>query len=97
MAQYLVSYELMTRGKLYDDLLGALRGFGGRRVLWSQWFVESPLDADHLCRYFAQYLHPHDRLVVVALGSDRAGRNALQPLSQSGVADAPAAASNTDS
>ncbi len=80
MAEYLVSYELMTRGKGYEELLAALRGFGGRRILWAQWLIDSPLPADRLCRYFSQYLSPNDRLIVMAVGDDRASRNALRPI-----------------
>ena len=41
MALYLISYDLLTPGKNYDPLIDALTQQGAKRVLLSQWTLNT--------------------------------------------------------
>ena len=41
MALYLISYDLLKPGKNYDPLLDALTQQGAKRVLLSQWILNT--------------------------------------------------------
>ena len=68
MAVHLISYDLMTPGKNYDVLIGAIRALGPwARPLKSQWLVVSQATQTVLRDHLKQYIDANDRLLIVTV------------------------------
>jgi hypothetical protein len=64
MNRYLVSYDLLTPGKRYHELVDALTRLGATRVLLSEWVVRSNSDSKGLRDYLRKFVDTNDRLLV---------------------------------
>jgi hypothetical protein len=68
--RYSLSYDLITPGKDYEKLWNALKEFGAKRLLESQWgFRRVNTTAAGLRDYFKQFIDSNDRLVVLSVDS----------------------------
>jgi len=67
MPKYLITYDLMKPGQVYEGLFPALQKLGARQVLLSTWVMESPLSPSEIRNLLTSCLDPHDRLVVCLL------------------------------
>ena len=77
--KYLVSFDLMTPGKNYENLTKALSDLGGKRVLYSQWILPRlNTTAAALRDHVRQFMDANDRVFVNTLdGTGWAGINLL--------------------
>lgn len=63
MAVHMISYDLMTPGKNYDALIGAIQAIGPwAHPLKSQWLVVSSTTQTVLQDHLSQYIDANDRL-----------------------------------
>ena len=67
MPKYLISYDLMKSGQLYEGLLPALRRLRAKQVLHSTWAIQSSLSAAEIRDSLRPHLDVHDRLAVIHL------------------------------
>jgi hypothetical protein len=67
MPRYLIAYDLMKPGQVYDDLIPALQRLGAKQVLLSMWVIESSLSPSEVRDYLKPYLDTNDRLAVSLL------------------------------
>lgn len=82
--RYLVSYDLNTPGKDYDELTDALQRLKAKRVLYSQWALRrNNTSAKGLRDHFWSYMDSNDRILVVQLdGRGWAARNLMTKISK---------------
>lgn len=71
MPSYLVTYDLIKR-KNYPELLSELQKFDYWHCLGSVWIVQWTGTAEQLARHLYQHIDGDDKLLVAAIGSDRA-------------------------
>jgi hypothetical protein len=64
MPRYLIAFDLLKPGQVYEDLLPALQKLGAKQVLLSLWVVDSSLKAEEIRDWVRRYVDSHDRLVV---------------------------------
>lgn len=72
MTAYLISYDLDEPGQDYTDLWAALKQMGAKRVLYSEWIVNSAAGAVALRDYLLRFIDANDRLLVVGLSGEAA-------------------------
>lgn len=71
MANFLVTYDLIKR-KNYPELIATLEQFDYWHCLGSVWIVKWDRSAEDLAALLYPHIDSDDKLLVVALGSDRA-------------------------
>ena len=64
---HLISYDLLSPGKSYENLINRIRSLGARQVLLSQWVMVTASSADAIWRDLTQYVDANDRLLVTEL------------------------------
>lgn len=67
MPKYVISYDLLKPGQIYDQLMPALRKQGAKQLLLSTWGLNTPLSAVEIRDWLTQYVDVNDRLVVIEL------------------------------
>jgi hypothetical protein len=66
MNTYVVSYDLRTPGKNYNELIAALKTYTyWMHVLDSFWVIRSPLGAPQVRDHLARHIDTNDKLIVV--------------------------------
>ena len=65
--KYVISYDLMKAGQVYEHLLPALQKQGAQQLLLSTWGIDSPLSPSEIRDWLRPYLDVDDRLVVIEL------------------------------
>ena len=68
MVTYLISYELHKPSQDHDELTGALRSKGARRILSSSWSLTTPSSAEQVRSWVMQFLSEKDRVIICAVG-----------------------------
>ena len=79
MPKYVISYDLMKPGQVYEHLLPALQKQGAKQLLLSTWVLNSPLSAEEIRDWLKQYVDTNDRLVVTELKGLAAYRSMADP------------------
>ena len=69
MAKYIVSYDLIAPGKNYQLLYDALEKAGAKKVLLSQWVLNSNQTAMQLRDAIHAYMDANDRILVDELSA----------------------------
>jgi hypothetical protein len=71
MALYLISYDLIKPEKDYPDLLAALRKMGAKKVLYSEWMLDSDTSITDLFDAVRTdgKLDANDKLLVVEVSN----------------------------
>jgi len=79
--KYLISYDLEQppAKRDYAPLEARLAQIGARRVLYSEWIVDTPLTHTQLRDDLKKLLLPHDRILVVAITAPAAWGNLQVP------------------
>ncbi len=67
MPKYLITYDLMESGLVYEGLLAALQTRGAKQLLLSTWGINSHLSPVEIVDWIKPYLDVHDRLIVTEL------------------------------
>ena len=80
MALYLISYDLLKPGKNYDPLLEALAQQGAKRVLLSQWTLNTYCSAKQIRDWARRYMDNNDRILISEIKSNRSGYSTLVDL-----------------
>jgi hypothetical protein len=76
--RYLVSYDLVTPGKNYEQLWAMLRSIGAVRILESEWLVTlSGTTPINLANRALQFMDGNDRIFVTEVPSNYAYRSLL--------------------
>jgi hypothetical protein len=65
--KYVISYDLMKPGQVYEHLVPALQRQGAQQLLLSTWGIDSPLSPSEIRDWLRPYLDVNDRLVVIEL------------------------------
>jgi hypothetical protein len=68
MVTYLISYELHKPYRNNDQLTGALRSKGARRILHSSWSLITTSSAEQVRSWPMQFLSEKDRVIICAVG-----------------------------
>jgi len=71
MALYLISYDLLTPGKNYDPLIDALTQQGAKRVLLSQWTLNTYCSPKQIRDWARRYMDNNDRILISEINSNR--------------------------
>ena len=79
MPKYVISYDLMKPGQVYEHLLPALQEQGAKRLLLSTWGLSTPLSAAEVRDWLKRYVDVNDRLVVIKLTEWAAYRSMANP------------------
>jgi hypothetical protein len=67
MPKYVITYDLMKPGQVYEWLLPALQNRGAKQLLLSTWGINSSLGSVEIVNWLKPYLDVHDRLIVTEL------------------------------
>jgi hypothetical protein len=81
MALYLISYDLLTPGKNYDPLIDALTQQGAKRVLLSQWTLNTYCSPKQIRDWARRYMDNNDRILISEINSNRSCYGTLVDLS----------------
>lgn len=72
---FCVSYDLLSPGRDYDDLIAAIKSFG---IWWHQtesvWFVVSDKGAGEIRDFLMKYLDSNDKLFVIEVKKHWGGK-----------------------
>jgi|SRR6185437_11171459 len=68
MVTYLISYDLHKPSQGNDELTGALRSKGARRILNSSWSLTTSSSAEQVRSWVMQFLSEKDRVIICAVG-----------------------------
>lgn len=60
----LISYDLMTPGQAYDQLIRALEKAGAKKVLYSAWFLRTTSSAPDVRDWLIKFMDANDRIFV---------------------------------
>lgn len=75
--KYLISYDLeqppATRD--YEPLIARLREHGAKRVLYSEWVLDTTWTHTQLRDDLKRFLLPHDRILVLSIAAPAAWSN----------------------
>jgi len=74
---YLVSYDLDQPGQNYEILIGRLKQYNAKRVLYSQWVLQTTLTAIQLRDDLKAYVDSNDRLLITRVTNDWASYNLM--------------------
>jgi hypothetical protein len=66
MNVFLVAYDMHKPTRHYARIIAELSK-GGRRILASDWIVQSPLDAGDLLDHLKQFLDQDDEMIVIEI------------------------------
>lgn len=74
---YLITYDLNSPGKNYDQLYSAIKsvGFEWWHPLQNIWFVKSTSGSSYITKTLTSYVDVNDKLFVCKANSDWAGYN----------------------
>jgi hypothetical protein len=67
VSAYWISYDLDKPGQDYRDLIAALEGLGAKRIMYSDWLVNSNYTAEQLRNHLTQFMDGNDRILVAGL------------------------------
>ena len=81
MALYLISYDLLNPGKNYDPLIDALTQQGAKRVLLSQWTLNTYCSPKQIRDWARRYMDNNDRILISEINSNRSCYGTLVDLS----------------
>jgi hypothetical protein len=81
MALYLISYDLLKPGKNYDPLIDALTQQGAKRVLVSQWTLNTYCSPKQIRDWARRYMDNNDRILISEINSNRSCYGTLVDLS----------------
>ena len=81
MALYLISYDLLKPGKNYDPLIEALTQQGAKRVLLSQWTLNTYCSPKQIRDWARRYMDNNDRILISEINSNRSCYGTLVDLS----------------
>ena len=81
MALYLTSYDLLKPGKNYDPLIDALTQQGAKRVLLSQWTLNTYCSPKQIRDWARRYMDNNDRILISEINSNRSCYGTLVDLS----------------
>ena len=81
MPLYLISYDLLTPGKNYDPLIDALTQQGAKRVLLSQWTLNTYCSPKQIRDWARRYMDNNDRILISEINSNRSCYGTLVDLS----------------
>jgi hypothetical protein len=81
MALYLISYDLLKPGKNYDPLIDALTQQGAKRVLLSQWTLNTYCSPKQIRDWARRYMDNNDRILISEINSNRSCYGTLVDLS----------------
>ena len=81
--RYVISYDLNEPGQDYERLFAALKDWGAKKVLYSQWCVRrNGTTAAKVSDHFWQYMDSNDRILVIAIdGTGWAGYRLMNKIS----------------
>jgi hypothetical protein len=65
---YLISYDLHKPLQNQDQLTGALRSKGARRILNVSWSLRTSSSAEQVRSWVMQFLSEKDRVIICAVG-----------------------------
>jgi hypothetical protein len=68
MVTYLISYDLHKPSQNNDQLTGALRSKGARRILNLSWSLTTTSSAEQVRSWVMQFLSEKDRVIICAVG-----------------------------
>jgi hypothetical protein len=77
MSAFWVSYDLDKPGQDYKDLIDALQKLGAKRIMFSDWLVNSNYTSEQLRNHLAQFMDGNDRILVAGLTGVAAWRNLM--------------------
>lgn len=77
MKLYWIGYDLDKPGQDYKDLISALTKMNAKRILKSDWFLESELTSDQLRTHLVQFIDRNDRMLVSEVYYNAAWQNLL--------------------
>jgi hypothetical protein len=78
MACYIISYDLVSPGRNYDQLYGAIKSYTGwARINESVWAVVTEKTAVTIRDHLALYIDGNDRIFVLKSGVEAAWRNSI--------------------
>jgi hypothetical protein len=80
MARYLISYDLLKPGKNYDPLIDALTQQGAKRVLLSQWTLNTYSSPKQIRDWARRYMDNNDRILISEIDSNWSGYATLVDL-----------------
>jgi hypothetical protein len=72
---YLISYHLQKLGKDYRSLMDVLTRMGAKRVLLSQWLLQTSRSASEIARLLGTHIDERDRLLVTEVGDQSVWSN----------------------
>ena len=82
MTTYLISYDLSTPGRNYDDLIEHIKAYGTwSHPLQSVWLVSTTLSAEQVRDAAAKFLDSNDKILVVVASRDGAWRGIAEKVS----------------
>lgn len=67
MATLLIEYDLLTPGRDYGELIGAIKAFPWCHHLRSAWLVKAALSSQQLAEALRPHIDANDRLMVIDL------------------------------
>lgn len=67
MKYLMISYDLLKPGKDYANLFARLNAIGAKRIMLSQWELNTTQSADDVCTDLMNHIDGNDRLLVTAL------------------------------
>lgn len=77
---YLISYDLDKPGQDYNNLIGRLETLRAKKVLYSQWFLNSASSALDIANDLVRFMDANDRILVCEIQpSTTAYRNLMIP------------------
>jgi hypothetical protein len=79
MATYLISYDLDKPGQDYTDLINAIKQGGGRRGLYSEWFIATNSSARQIYDGLSPFIDRNDRLIVLKVSGEATWSNLMIP------------------
>ena len=70
MPLYLISYDLLMPGKNYEPLIDALTQQGAKRVLLSQWTLNTYSSPKQIRDWARRYMDNNDRILILEINSN---------------------------
>ena len=80
MALYLISYDLLKPEKNYDPLIDALIQQGAKRVLLTQWALNTYSSPKQIRDWARRYMDNNDRILISEINSNWSGYGTLVDL-----------------
>lgn len=79
MKAYLVSYDLDKPGQDYTDLIRTIEGLGGKKCLYSEWFIATNLNSSQLFDKLSPFIDRNDRLLILGVTGEATWWNLMVP------------------